>query len=156
MSFCVRPFGDEFVNSKLLEQFLKRPELINEKRNLSENENDQTMYLYQYGVECDYFIVILSGEAELKVGKDGMEINAGLFSFYGVNALLNDESIKDAKSLSLNDIDNHNHNQTTKYIPEFSLVVNSYCVYMKITRAEWLDLVKKSLVKKAYETSKST
>ena len=132
------------------------------------------MYLYAYGVESDYFVIILDGNAELKVGRDGMEVNAGLFSYYGVNALFNDDSIKDAKSLlcsntielttkSNTNLNNFIHatnssllayNSNLKYVPEFSLKVNSYCVYMKITRADWLDLVKKSLVKKTFETSK--
>ncbi len=156
----MRPFSDEFVSPKLLEAFLRQPELIVEKRNLSENDN---MLLYEYGAECDYFLIILDGSAVLEVGKDTnsiMEINAGLFSYYGVNALL-DDSIKDAKHLfalmhqqqcQANSTDTiaTNHSATSGvmpkiiYKPEFTLKVNSYCVYLKVTRDDWLDVVKKS------------
>ena len=154
----MRPFSDEFISPKLLEAFLKQPELIIEKRNLSKNENDQTMFLYQYGIECDYFLIILDGSAQLLVGNDSnsmMEINAGLFSFYGVNALL-DESVKDFRQLQKQLASSSDHVSPTTppnssgslthklYKPEFSLMVTSYCVYIKITRKEWLDVVKKS------------
>ena len=100
-----------------MEIFLRRPELIKERRNLS-NDTNTDIYLYQYGVECDYFIIILEGNALVQVGKEGMEINAGLFSFYGVNALI-DESQKDPLECIGND-------STRKpYKPEFSLKVNS-------------------------------
>ncbi len=160
----VRPFSDEFVSPKLLELFLKQPELIIEKRNLSENDN---MLLYEYGVECDYFLIILDGSGVLEVGKETnsiMEISAGLFSYYGVNALL-DDSVKDAKQLlgmmhqqqqqqqhqaTSTDTIATNHSTASSmmpklvYKPEFSLKVNSYCVYLKVTRDDWLDVVKKS------------
>ncbi len=125
-----------------MEIFLRRPELIKERRNLS-NDTNTDIYLYQYGVECDYFIIILEGNALVQVGKEGMEINAGLFSFYGVNALI-DESQKDPLECIGND-------STRKpYKPEFSLKINSYCVYMQITRAEWKLAVKNSIMERSY------
>jgi hypothetical protein len=163
----VRPFSDDFISPKLLEVFLKQPELIIEKRNLSENDVDHNMMLYEYGVESDYFVIILDGSAVLEVGKDSyglIEINAGLFSYYGVNALV-DEGVRDAKQLfALMQQQQAQHSTDTiatthsaasnglvsvhspklGYKPEFSLKVNSYCVYMKITREDWLDVVKKS------------
>jgi hypothetical protein len=138
----VKPFTGEFISPKSLEIFLRRSELIKERRNLS-NDTNTDIYLYQYGVECDYFIIILEGNALVQVGKEGMEINAGLFSFYGVNALI-DESQKDPLECIGND-------STRKpYKPEFSLKVNSYCVYMQITRAEWKLAVKNSIMERSY------
>lgn len=151
----VRPFSEEFVSPKLLEAFLKQPELVIEKRNLSGYESDTSMLLYQYGVESDYFIIILDGNALLEVGGESgsIEINAGLFSYYGVHALV-DESVQDAKQIlslittsdtSSTDLSTIPPSSLFKpYKPEFNLRVDSYCVYMKITRAEWLDVVKKS------------
>jgi hypothetical protein len=145
---------------------LKRPDLILEKRNLSsENERaDPNMMLYEYGVECDYFLIILDGSAVLEMGgKDRnsvLEVNAGPFSYYGVNALV-EESVRDAEELFAllqqqlqlsTDTIGSGHSARSRapaapklgYKPEFSLKVSSYCVYMKLTRADWLDLVKKS------------
>ena len=125
-----------------MEIFLRRPELIKEKRNLS-NDTNSNIYLYEYGVECDYFIIILDGEATVQVGKEGMEIKAGLFSFYGVNALI-DENQNDPLEFIGND------SIRKPYKPEFSLRINSYCVYIQITRAEWKLAVKNSIIERNY------
>jgi hypothetical protein len=134
----------EFINPKILEMFLRQPELTKEKRNLSGDENDMNMYLYKYDVECDYFIIILDGNALVQVGKEGMEINAGLFSYYGVNALLNDDEKDPLECISRPDTERR------PYKPEFSLKVNSYCVYLQIKRKEWKDAVKKSIIERTY------
>ena len=47
----------EFISPKILETFLRQPELTFEKRNLVEVENEND-YLYTYGISCDYFIII--------------------------------------------------------------------------------------------------
>ena len=125
-----------------MEIFLRRPELIKEKRNLS-NDTNSNIYLYEYGVECDYFIIILDGEATVQVGKEGMEIKAGLFSFYGLNALIDDNQKDPLECIG-------NESLRKPYKPEFSLRINSYCVYMQITRAEWKLAVKNSIMERNY------
>ena len=124
----------------MLETFLKQPDLLRERRNLSEIDG---VYLYKYGVEADYFIVVLDGSATVEVGADGIEVNAGLFSYYGVNALMEGHETSPEQIIA-------NENDMKTYKPEFSLKVNSYCVYLKITRKEWKDAIKKSLLERYY------
>ena len=113
-----------------------------EKRNLVENETDN-MYLYQYGVECDYFIIILDGSAVVQIGKDGMEVNAGLFSYYGVNALCDETENDPLKAIA-------NDSVRKSYKPELSLKVASYCVYLQINRKDWKDAVKKTIIERTW------
>ena len=120
----------------MLETLLKQPDLLRERRNLSEIDG---VYLYKYGVEADYFIIVLDGSATVEVGADGIEVNAGLFSYYGVNALIESHETSPEQII-------FNENEIKPYKPEFSLKVNSYCVYLKITRKEWRDAIKKSLL----------
>lgn len=142
----MRPFSSDFVNPKWLETFLRKPDLIKEKRNLLDDEKAKSMYLYEFGHECEYFTIILDGKALVQVGKDGLEISAGLFSFYGVNALL-DESDLTADDVLKNEL------IKKKYTPEFSLIVESYCVYLQIARKDWLDLVRKTHMERNYRTA---
>lgn len=139
LASSVKPFSGEFINPRLLETFLRKPELTKEKRNLVEDESDINMYLYKYGVECDYFIIILDGKAVLQVGKEGMEVDAGLFSYYGVDALCDENETDPLKSIA---------SPWKPYKPEFSLKVNSYCVYLQITHKEWKDAVKQSMIER--------
>lgn len=146
LASSVKPFMGEFISPKVLETFLRKPEFTKEKRNLVEDESDINMYLYKYGVECDYFIIVLEGKAVLQVGKEGMEVDAGLFSYYGVDALVDEKETDPLKSIT---------NPFKPYKPEFSLKVNSYCVYLQITRNEWKDAVKQSMIERNLVTSLS-
>lgn len=166
----MKPFTPEYINPRMLETFLRQPHLINEKRNLTQDETDQNMYLYKYDVECDYFIIILDGSAIVKVGKEGMEINANLFSYFGIDALKPGNDIAGLRlhnslsnnnmstpvvmisisetDLSANNNNNNNTHENLLYKPEFSLIVNSYCVYLKVTRSQWADAVTKSMMER--------
>ena len=127
----MRPFTGEFISPKILEPFLRNPELIFEKRNIEDETkepmfitvdgvkkpNPRTSYLYEYGVESDYFTIILDGCATVEVGrneKERMEITAGLFSYYGVDSLLYEHETDPLKSVSKDD-------DRRPYEPEFSL-----------------------------------
>ena len=126
------------MNPKLLETFLRDQDLIKEKRNLANDENDEKMFLYKCGVECDYFTIIIDGKAIVQVGKEDdheLKISAGLFSYYGVNALISDDEHNGS------DVIRNEHNRK-KYCPEFSLYVDSYCVILQIKHTAWLDLIR--------------
>lgn len=143
----------EFISPKILETFLKQPELTIEKRNLVEVDNESD-YLYKYDVECDYFIIILDGSATVLVGrneKEKMEINAGLFSYYGVGALLyeNEYEMEPLKCITKDE-------DRRPYKPEFSLRVNSYCVFLRITRKDWKDAVRKSILERTYTITQTS
>ncbi len=108
--------------------------------------NPKTSYLYKYGVESDYFIIILDGCATVQVGrneKERMEITAGLFSYYGVDALLYEHETDPLKCIAKDD-------ERKPYEPEFSLKVNSYCVYLKIYRKDWKEIIRKSIIERTY------
>ena len=98
-------------------------------------------YLYKYGHGCDYFILILSGEATIEVGSEKLEFPAGPFAYFGVNALLAgsetaDEVLQEESKLKENEKKNvfFNGSRQSKnyYVPDFSLRVDDRCVYMKL------------------------
>ena len=104
------------------------------------DECDNSMYLYKCGKEADYFIILLDGQAVVQSGQDGMEINAGLFSYFGVDALLGENEEENVQDL-LSD-------KLRVYKPDFSLRVNTHCVYWRVTRNQWLSVVKQSILEK--------
>jgi hypothetical protein len=131
----VRPFSPDFINPKYLETFLRHPENIKEMRNLS---NETNLNLYTNGKEADYFIVILEGSAVLEFASN-WKLVAGLFSFYGVRALIDDNEKTPL------DIINNNDKIPTPFKPDYSLTVNTVCIYFQISRKQYIDIVKKSV-----------
>jgi hypothetical protein len=101
------------------------------------------VYLYQYGKVSNFFILVLSGEATLEVGKEQLEFPAGPFAYFGINALLSGCETADQ-------ILNEDSQNRKPYIPDFSLRVDDRCVYMKIER----DLWKNGVVKSRFEMNK--
>ena len=117
------------MHTRVLETILKSSEYLKQKLNLAEDD----LYLYKLGEECDYFVLILSGNAYVEIGKEKLEVNAGIFSYYGVNALVDDTSTaKDVLAKT------HRHKA---YIPEFSLKIKDDCVFFQMSRKEWLQQV---------------
>lgn len=147
----VKPFTIEFLTKNVLELIFKRCSLIETKR---PDRKSPPEYLYNYGRGCDYFILILSGEATIEVGKEKLEFPAGPFAYFGVNALLAgsdtaEEVLQEESKLKENESKNVFFNeakQTNKryYVPDFSLRVDDRCVYMKLDRELWRNGVIKS------------
>lgn len=137
----VKPFTNEFLTRNVLELIIKRCAL-NESRRV--DRKSPAEYLYNYGVGCNYFILVLAGEATIEVGAEKLEFPAGPFTYFGVNALLAgsetaEEVIQEENKLKENESKNvfFNDGRQTKrslgcYYPDFSLRVDDHCVYMKL------------------------
>jgi hypothetical protein len=142
----VKPFTSEFLTKNVLELIFKRA-IIKESRRLlttADSTASKTEYLYKYGKGCNYFILILSGEAIIEVGQEKLEFPAGPFAYFGVNALLcgreTPEQIIQEDSSNQSQLDS----TSLLYVPDFSLRVDDRCVYLKIDRGLWRNGVIKS------------
>ncbi len=136
----VKPFTNEFLTRNVLELIIKRCSLIESKRH---DRKAPSEYLYNYGVGCNYFILVLAGEATIEVGGERLEFPAGAFTYFGVNALLagcdtaEEVRLEEAK-LKENEKKNVFFGEARKkqlvgcYYPDFSLRVDDHCVYMKL------------------------
>ncbi len=129
----VKPFTIDFISPKVLDNALRHPDFIRERLNL--NESTTNIYLYKYGEEADFFLIILNGSAIMEIGKEKINVNAGMFSYYGTNALMTEPNQGPEEVLL-------NETNFKPYIPEFSLKIEQYCVYFQISRGDWLKLVK--------------
>jgi len=129
LSSNVRPFTGDFLHTRVLETILKSSEYLKQKLNLAEDD----LYLYKLGEECDYFVLILSGNAYVEIGREKLEVEAGIFSYYGVNALVDD--ISTAKDVLIKT------HRNKAYIPEFSLKIKDDCVFFQMSRKEWIQQV---------------
>ena len=160
----VKPMTYEFLTKNVLELIFRKAE-IKESRCLEHRTKAE--YLYEYGKGCNYFILILSGEATIEVGKEKLEFPAGPFAYFGVNALLCgcetvDQVIQEdlclpisggaapspAISVKLGQEPAKPYVASSKqYIPDFSLRVDDRCVYLKVDR----DLWRSGVIKSRYE-----
>ena len=152
LSTTVYPFTSEFLTKNVLELIFKRA-IFKESRRTDPKFPRE--YLYKYGKGCNYFILIISGEATIEVGKEKLEFAAGPFAYFGVNGLLcgfesaeqmfdDDPSLSDLSEKNIDNTSLYQKSFTKQYIPDFSLRVDEKCVYMKIDRSLWRNGVIKS------------
>lgn len=146
----VRPFTSEFLSKNVLELIFKKA-LFKESKRVDPKLPAE--YLYRYGKGCHYFILILSGEATIEVGKEKLEFPAGPFAYFGMNALLCgsesvDQVLGEDSAISSPDSASETRSSSSKhsklYVPDFSLRVDDKCVYMKIDHDLWRNGVIKS------------
>ena len=154
---AIKPFTSEFLTKNVLELIFKKVS-IKESRRESKLSPE---YLYHYGKGCNYFILILSGEATIEVGKEKLEFPAGPFAVFGTNALLcgaetADDVLHDDSDLTSHQASTSMLNEDSRfikkfgsklYVPDFSLRVDDRCVYLKLDR----DLWRSGVVKSQYE-----
>lgn len=152
----VKPFTSEFLTKNVLELIFKRATFKESRRTDPKSPPD---YLYHYGKGCNYFILILSGEATIEVGKEKLEFPAGPFAYFGMNALLCgaetvDQVLQEEHSPQPSPMPSPSTSEESKtimnskfYVPDFSLRVDTKCVYMKIDR----DLWRNGVIKSRYE-----
>lgn len=170
----VKPMTYEFLTKNVLELIFRKAE-IKESRCLE--HRTKVEYLYEYGKGCNYFILILSGEATIEVGKEKLEFPAGPFAYFGVNALLcGSETVEQviqedqigpvpsttpatlaaggvstggapSPAVSAKLSQEAKPHSSKQYIPDFSLRVDDRCVYLKVDR----DLWRSGVIKSRYE-----
>ena len=157
----VKPFTNDFLTKNVVELIFKRAVFKESRRADTKSPSE---YLYTFGKGCNYFILIISGEATIEVGREKLEFPAGPFAYFGVNALLcgsetAEQVLQEDISVSspIKDIDTQSTSSAPEagkkkitnkqYVPDFSLRVDEKCVYMKIDR----DLWRNGVIKSRYE-----
>lgn len=147
LSTTVKPFTEDFLTKNVLELIFKKAVFKESRRTDPKLPRE---YLYRYGKTSNYFILILSGEATIEVGKEKLEFSAGPFAYFGVDSLLcgcecAEQMFSNEPSLSNLNVNNYNSenpglymkNFPKSYVPDFSLRVDERCVYLKIDRNLW-------------------
>uniref|UniRef100_A0A8D2LE02 Metal transporter n=1 Tax=Varanus komodoensis TaxID=61221 RepID=A0A8D2LE02_VARKO len=88
MATEVEPFKAPYLSEKILLRLLKHPNVIQEMKFDHKNKRAPEHYLYQRNRPVDYFVLILQGEVEVEVGKEGLRFENGAFTYYGVPAIM--------------------------------------------------------------------
>lgn len=86
--------------------------------------------IYVQGVPADYFVLILEGGMELRIGNDNLKFEAGPFKYFGVNTLTVDS--------------------TESFIPDYSMLAVKKTLYIKISQV----IYKAAVLATKYERTK--
>lgn len=97
LTTSVRPFFPEFVSQRTLQKLLNmdvyrqikvsKPSSVNKNTNLMdeniEDNTDAEFVIMRKGIPCDFFVLVLEGRVEIKIGQEEHKFYEGPFSFFG-------------------------------------------------------------------------
>lgn len=90
LSASVDLFKPSIISEQTLKRLLRQDIYFHVKK---KDKKDQNVYIYQQGKPCDYFVMILEGRVEVTVGKENMLFEAGPFTCFGTQALMQNVSV---------------------------------------------------------------
>ncbi|XP_060943469.1 metal transporter CNNM1 [Limanda limanda] len=84
----VEPFRPCHLSEKILLRLIKHPSIVQELKFNPKNKHAPQHYLFQRNKPVDYFVLILQGRVEVEIGTEALRFENGVFSYYGMPALI--------------------------------------------------------------------
>lgn len=85
LSTSVEPFKDTFISEHILRRLIRHLEVA---RMIRRRPNElEPSYIFHAGRPADYFVLVLEGRVEVKIGFEGLVFESGPFTYFGVSAL---------------------------------------------------------------------
>jgi len=137
----VKPFFPDRFNQRILQKLLAmdvyRVVKINSLK-LGEVSNPEEGVIMKKGVPCDFFVLIIEGKVEVKIGKEDKVFHEGPFSCFG-EKMLEQEQLN-FQNWSVSSVNNSerslsiNSSKATTWIPDYNLKAVTDLMYLKIRR----------------------
>ena len=84
---AVEPFKEKYISSHILSRLLNIDLYKEYESDEETKKSGKYTFIYKYGRPADYFVLIVSGNAELETGKEKIVSEIGSFHYFGVSAL---------------------------------------------------------------------
>lgn len=85
LSTSLDAFKENLISEHILHRLIRHPEVA---RMIRRRPNDvEPTYIFQAGRPTDFFILILEGRVEVKIGFEGLVFESGPFTYFGATAL---------------------------------------------------------------------
>ena len=94
LTTSVRAFFPEFCSQRILQKLLNmdvyrqiKISKCNKNTNLLDDNLEDEFVIMKKGKPCDFFVLVLEGRVEIKIGKEEHKFYEGPFSYYGEQML---------------------------------------------------------------------
>ncbi|MBN3326710.1 CNNM1 protein, partial [Atractosteus spatula] len=159
----VEPFKPSYLSEKILLRLLKHPNVVQELKFDERNKRAAQHFLYQRTKPVDYFVLVLQGRVEVKIGKEALRFENGAFTYYGVPAIvpaLSSVHRSPSRSSGLNHSDStiyggsmsQLNTSTTTYLPDYSVRQLTDLQIIKITRSHYQNALTASRIDSSPQT----
>lgn len=152
LSTSVDLFKPDSISETILRRLLKQEVMFHIKKT-KDWRNDPEMLIYQQGKAVDYFVLILEGRVEVTVGRENMIFESGPFTYFGVQALVQNLSVVDSPTApsTLGSLQSLNMDAMLRHTfqPDYSVRAGTDVLYMKIKRSLYLAAKRATLMERS-------
>ncbi|XP_066950363.1 unextended protein-like isoform X2 [Macrobrachium rosenbergii] len=143
----VEPFKESQLSEVIVKKLLNQDvihciKLSNKEHSKSEQQHT---YIFTQGKPVDYFVLILEGHVEVVIGKEGLTFESGPFTYFGLAALSQTQTLGESPSastqLSKGSIKGSVQSlDSTKFtfVPDYSVRAITEVMYLKIRRSHYI------------------
>lgn len=141
LSSSVVAFHPEQISEKVLKNVIEQNSVVY----LKLSDPLTSCCIFENGKSSDYFVMILSGQVEIDIGKESFVFSEGPFAFFGLQVLTDAiESV--SKSLTLSSISEKVNAKQLHYIPDFTVRATTDVQYLRISKAVYSAALRATLV----------
>ncbi|OWA52024.1 Metal transporter CNNM2 [Hypsibius exemplaris] len=148
LSTSLEPFNESLIAPTIMRRLLRHAESARFMK--MKSDESEMPCLYTAGKPADYFVLILEGRVEVKVGTEYLLFQSGPFTYFGISVLNLTHEVTspvvqspgtttsvDAVSLS------------GTFIPDFTVYPVSDLLYLYITRSQYVAAFRASIVERS-------
>ncbi|XP_055343236.1 LOW QUALITY PROTEIN: unextended protein-like [Paramacrobiotus metropolitanus] len=144
LSTTLDPFREEIITTTILRRLLRHTEAA---RFWKLKDGTEPPHLYTAGRPADYFILILEGRIEVKVGTEHLLFQSGPFTYFGISVL---NTLGEAPPLLHSPVlsDRSVATHPEMFIPDFTVYPVTDLLYLQISRAQYIAAYRASIVER--------
>ncbi|CAL8077505.1 unnamed protein product [Orchesella dallaii] len=125
LSTGVEPFRPAHISEGVLHRILKKNVLFK----IRGTKDLKPCFLYEFGKATDSFTLVLEGRVDVTVGREGLQYEAGPFTYFAVPALM--------------------LNEDTNFTPDYSVKATGDVVILRIRRPLYLAAVQATIMERS-------
>ncbi|XP_045128204.1 unextended protein-like isoform X1 [Portunus trituberculatus] len=153
----VEPFKEGQLSEMVVKKLLNQDVIHNIKlRNKENPKADLHSYIYTQGKPVDYFVLILEGHVEVTIGKENLTFESGPFTYFGLAAVSQIQSIGESPSAStqlskgsmLGSVQSLDSAKFS-FTPDYSVRAITEVVYLRVRRSHYIAARRAFLLEQA-------
>ncbi|OQV20801.1 Metal transporter CNNM2 [Hypsibius exemplaris] len=157
LSTTVEPFRDEMISEQILRRLIRHGEVA---RLIRRKPTDvEPVYIYQAGKPADFFVLVLEGRVEVKIGYEGLIFESGPFTHFGVSAqtIPSDEllQLRNAPFPALPSprpsqarLNLERSSNSGLFVPDFTVYAISDVLFLRIKRSHYMAAVRATILER--------
>ncbi|CAO1387041.1 unnamed protein product [Diamesa tonsa] len=159
LSTTLDPFKKDMISETILRRLLNQDIVRHVKIVKAKERNDPNIFIFHQGKAVDFFVLLLEGRVEVKVGKESLVFEGGPFTYFGLQALIQNVGLDSPiqqqpqpqqqqvmgslNSLNVDSLLRHT------FIPDYSVKALTDLVYLKISKSLYLAAKRATLMEQA-------